>query len=122
MAKKSTKDQLFETLRAQGLRSRAARMASDAVATGRGGAGKGNEAVRGVIADLRKAADTLEERIKPGKSRARSEAAKKAARTRAKKASQRSAAAKKAAATRKKSATTRKRTSSTSRSRAKAKS
>jgi hypothetical protein len=112
---KSARDELFETLRARGLRTRAARLASDAMATGRGGAGKGTNAVRGLIADLRKAADDLEDRLTGGKSKSRSEAAKKAARTRARKANQRSAAAKKAAATRKRSG-------STTRSRSRAKS
>jgi hypothetical protein len=116
MAKKSARDELFETLRARGLRNRAARMVSDAMATGRGGAGKGSSAVRGVITDLRKAADELEDRLTGGKAKSRSTAAKKAARTRAKKSSQRSAAAKKAAATRAK------KSGSSTRSRARTKS
>jgi hypothetical protein len=123
---KSARDELFETLRARGLRSRAAKLASDAMSTGTAGAGKGQAAVRALIADLRKAADDLEDRLTGGKSKSRSEAAKKAARTRARKASQRSASAKKAAATRKKSTSTtarkstaRKGTSTRSRARAK---
>ncbi len=119
MAKKSAKDELFETLRARGLRSRAARLASDAIATGRGGAATSQSAVRGLITDLRKAADDLEDRLTGGKSKSRSEAAKKAARTRARKANQRSASAKKAAATRKKSTTSRKSTGTRSRAKAK---
>ena len=122
---KSARDELFETLRARGLRNRAARLASDAMSTGRGGAGKGQAAVRALISDLRKAADDLEDRLTGGKSKSRSEAAKKAARTRARKTTQRSTAAKKAAATRAKksgSTTTRRSTSSSSRSRARAKS
>ena len=124
MAGKSARDELFETLRARGLRNRAARVASDAFATGRGGADKGQAAVRGLISDLRKAADDLEDRLTGGKSKSRSEAAKKAARTRARKANQRSASAKKGAATRKKSTTSRSSSSRSSgtRSRSRAKS
>lgn len=106
MAKKSPREELFETLRARGLRTRAARVLSDAASTGRGGADRGTKAARGVIADLRKVADDLENRItgassSSSKSKSRSEAGKKAARTRARNADKRSASAKKAAQTRK---------------------
>jgi hypothetical protein len=100
MARKSKRDELFDTLRARGLRKRAATMLSDAASAGRGGAGKGQKAALGMIADLRKAADELEERVTGGNKR--KAAAQKAARTRARKARERSTAAKKAAATRKK--------------------
>jgi hypothetical protein len=119
MARKSRQEELFEMLRARGLRTRVARTLSDAASAGRGGASTGTTRAKGMIADLRKVADDLEERItgkSSGKSRSRSEAAKKAARTRARKANARSAAAKKAAATRKSGS------SRTTRSRAKAKS
>ena len=116
MAKKSAKDELFQTLRARGLRQRAARVVSEAVAAGRGGAGKSQGAAMGVVADLRKVADDIEGRLTG--STKRKEAAKKAAKTRARKASARSASAKKAAATRKRNSSS----SSGSRRRTKAKS
>lgn len=100
MAKQSRTDELFEMLRARGLRTRVARALSDAAGAGRSGAGASQKAAQGIIDDLRKLADELEGRI-TGKSASRSEAAKKAARTRARKATARSAAAKKGAATRK---------------------
>ena len=101
MAKSAT-DELFETLRARGLRRRAARVLSEAAGAGMAGAGRSQEAARSVLADLRKVADDVEGRI-TGKqtSSNRSEAAQKAAKTREKNANQRSAAAKKGAATRK---------------------
>ena len=101
MAKKSARDELIETLRARGLRRRAASIASDAITAGRGGADRGTAGARKVITDLRSIADELEERLTGKKSASRKEAAKKAARTRARKADARSASAKKAAATRK---------------------
>jgi hypothetical protein len=129
MAKPST-DDLFETLRARGLRRQAARILSDAAGAGKSGAGRSQEAARKIIADLRKVADDLEGRV-TGKQTGtdRSEAGKKAARTRARKADARSAAAKKGAATRKartassgtasKAKSTAKRTSSRAKSAAK---
>ena len=57
-----------------------------------------------MVGDLRKLADELEDRFTGGKTKSRSEAAQKAARTRQRKATARSAAAKKAAATRKRAA------------------
>ena len=101
MAKSAT-DELFETLRARGLRRRAARILSEAAGAGMAGAGRSQEAARSVLADLRKVADDVEGRL-TGKqtSTNRSEAAQKAAQTRARTASARSTAAKKAAATRK---------------------
>ena len=103
MAKQSRTDELFEMLRARGLRTRVARALSDAAGAGRSGAATSQKAAMGMIGDLRKLADDLEERV-TGKSSSRSEAAKKAARTRERKAKSRSAAAKKGAATRKRSA------------------
>ena len=105
MAKKnaSRSDELFELLRARGLRTRVARALSDAASTGGRASASSQTAAKKIITDLRSVADELESRL-TGKDSKRSEAAKKAARTRARKASARSASAKKAAATRKKTA------------------
>jgi hypothetical protein len=103
MASQSRTDELFEMLRARGLRTRVARALSDAAAAGRGGAATSQKAAQGIIDDLRKLADEIEDRVTGGNRSKRSEAAKKAARTRTRKANQRSASAKKAAATRKRS-------------------
>ena len=99
MAKKSRSDELFELLRARGLRTRVARALSDAASTGGRASASSQTAAKKIIADLRSVADELEGRL-TGKDSKRSEAAKKAARTRARKATARSAAAKKGAATR----------------------
>ena len=112
MARTSRDNELFDMLRARGLRKRAARLVSDAARTGRGGSAKGQGAAKAVIADLRKLADDLEDRV-TGRGTKRKEAAKKAARTRARKASARSAAAKKGAATRKKASSTGRKASTT---------
>ena len=101
MAKQSRTDELFEMLRARGLRRRAARVLSDAAGAGRSGAATSQKAAMNMVADLRKLADELEDRLTGGKASSRSEAAQKAARTRQRKATARSASAKKAAATRK---------------------
>jgi hypothetical protein len=101
MAKQSRTDELFEMLRARGLRRRAARALSDAAGAGRSGAATSQKAAMNMVADLRKLADELEDRLTGGKTSARSDAAQKAARTRQRKATARSTAAKKAAATRK---------------------
>jgi len=119
--KKSARDELFDTLRARGLRQRAARVVSEAVSAGRGGGRKSQSAAMGVVTDLRKVADDIEGRLTG--STKRKEAAKKAAKTRARKADARSASAKKAAATRRKSSssgtTRRKSASGTTRRKAK---
>jgi hypothetical protein len=120
--------ELFDRLRAQGLRKRVARLASEAVGAGRTANARGNAGARKAITELRKAADEIEDRLRGGQS-SRSTAAKKAARTRAAAATKRSTAAKKAAATRARkssgtastrrsssSGTTRRRTSSGTRS------
>ena len=108
-------DDLFETLRARGLRTRVARTVTDAVGAGKGAGGRGTKAAQGVITDLRSLADEIEDRLTGGKRGKRKAAAQKAARTRAKKARERSASAKKGAATRAKAT----RSSSSSRSTAK---
>jgi len=92
-------DQLFEMLRARGLRKRAARVVSEASTAGRGASGQLEKRARGVIKDLRGLADELEDRVSGGPAK-RKAAAKKAATTRKAKARKRSQAAKKAAATR----------------------
>jgi hypothetical protein len=96
MARKSRQDELFEMLRARGLRKRVAR--SLAEATGRANRNTPT-GVKKVASDLRALASELEDRATGGPAK-RKAAAKKAAATRKRKASQRSAAAKKAAKTR----------------------
>jgi 7-keto-8-aminopelargonate synthetase-like enzyme len=96
---KTRDDDLFGTLRARGLRKNVADTVSKAVGS-KGGAGTGaRKAVRDVIADLRKAANEIEDRASGGPAK-RSAAARKAARTRKRNAAQRSASAKKAARSR----------------------
>ena len=106
MAKKTRSDELFELLRARGLRKRAARVLSDAATTGRGASSASQATAKKLITDLRSLADELEDRV-TGKQSKRKEAAKKAARTRARKAQARSTAAKKGAATRKRASSPR---------------
>jgi hypothetical protein len=89
MAKKD-KD-LFETLRARGLRTKVARAVTD-------GGNSGEKAARKALGDLQSAADDIRARVTGSSSR--TEAALKAARTRKRKAAARSASAKKGAATR----------------------
>ena len=96
MARKSRQDELFEMLRARGLRKRLAR--SLAEATGRANRNT-PQRVKKVASDLRSLASELEDRATGGPTK-RKAAAKKAAATRKRKASQRSTAAKKAAKTR----------------------
>jgi hypothetical protein len=92
MAKKSIDPKVFRELRDSGLRKRLARD----VAAAEKDAGA---LLRRTVGDLRKLAADLEDRAKRGPQK-RSEAAKKAAKTRRRKAQTRSAAAKKAARTR----------------------
>jgi hypothetical protein len=92
MAKKSIDPKTFRELRASGLRKRLARN----VAAAEKDAGA---ALRRTATDLRQLAADLEDRAKRGPQK-RSEAAKKAAKTRRRKAQARSTAAKKAARTR----------------------
>ena len=108
-------EELFDRLRANGLRKRVARTISEAAGAGRTAGGRGEAAVRGAITDLRKLADELEDRLSGG-TKSRSAAAQKAARTRATAARKRSTAAKKAAATRAKNARTTTSRSTSSRS------
>jgi uncharacterized sporulation protein YeaH/YhbH (DUF444 family) len=96
MARKSRQDELFERLRAHGLRKRVARSLADATSRANRNTPKG---VKKVASDLRALASEIEDRATGGPAK-RKAAAKKAAATRKRKATQRSAAAKKAAKTR----------------------
>ncbi len=94
MAKKSEKD-LFDSLRESGVRKKVAKTASESAAKTKNG--KPSKAVTRTVESLKQAASDLE-RHAHGSSR--SEAARKAARTREHNARKRSEAAKKAARTR----------------------
>ncbi len=109
---KSQADVLFERLRANGLRKRVARELSQALSAASGSGP--SKAAQSRITELRKLVSDLEDRAKGGPAK-RQAAAKKAAATRKRKANDRSTAAKKAAKTRAKKST------STSRTRTKAK-
>jgi hypothetical protein len=111
MAKTSDRD-LFDKLRARGLRKSAAN--NLARAFGRADSTPPGKGARRAVTELRSLVDELEDRVKGGPAK-RQAAAKKAAATRKRKAGQRSAAAKKAAQTRRRSMRSR----STSRSRSK---
>jgi hypothetical protein len=106
---------LFDTLRARGLRKSAA--SNLAKAFGRADNSPPSKGAKRAVSELRDLLGDLEGRVGGGTSRKRKEAAKKAAATRKRKANQRSAAAKKAAQTRAKNSR-----SSGSRSRTRAKS
>jgi uncharacterized sporulation protein YeaH/YhbH (DUF444 family) len=96
VARKSRQDELFDTLRARGLRKRVAK--SIAEATGRANRNTPT-GVKKVANDLRALASEIEDRATGGPAK-RKAAAKKAANTRKRNASKRSAAAKKGARTR----------------------
>lgn len=98
MAKTKT-DDLFDHLRASGVRKKVAKALADG-ANGKNGK-KAEAMAQSAIADLRSASDAIRDRV-VNRDTKRSEAAKKAARTRKRNAAKRSAAAKKSAATRKK--------------------
>jgi hypothetical protein len=97
MAKSRVDSELFDRLRAKGLRKRVAGTLAEAVGTARGG--KTPKHVDRIISDLRGLAAELEDRAKGGPAK-REAAAKKAAATRKRNAAKRSQAAKKAARTR----------------------
>jgi uncharacterized sporulation protein YeaH/YhbH (DUF444 family) len=99
MARKSKRDELFEMLRARGLRKSVARSIADATSRTQRNTPKG---VKKVTSDLRSLASEIEDRVTGGPAK-RKAAAKKAANTRKRNASKRSAAAKKGARTRAKS-------------------
>jgi topoisomerase IA-like protein len=94
---KTLDNQLFDRLRASGIRKRVARDLSSALA--RGQSTRASKAAHGAIGDLRKLVEELEDRARGGPQKRRA-AAKKAAATRKRKATARSTAAKKAARTR----------------------
>jgi hypothetical protein len=96
MARSKREQELFDMLRARGLRKRAADTISSAAAKGNG---KLPKSVRGALEDLRGLAGEVEDRV-TGKAGKRKAAAEKAARTRKRNAAKRSAAAKKGAKTR----------------------
>jgi hypothetical protein len=99
MAKKSRGNaDLVDRLRAGGLRKSVASSVADAI--GRGNTRKQPpKAIRGVISELRKVTDEIEDRA-TGRTAKRKAAARKGAATRRRNAAQRSGAAKKAARTR----------------------
>ena len=80
MARKSRQDELFEMLRARGLRKRVARSVAEATGRANRNAPKG---VKKVASDLRALASEIEDRATGGPTK-RKAAAKKAAKTRAK--------------------------------------
>jgi hypothetical protein len=98
MAKNKQADDLFDHLRARGVRKKVAKAIADGSSSKNG---KRAEALaRSALADLRSASDAIRDRVLNRDSK-RSETAKKAARARKRNAAKRSASAKKAAATRK---------------------
>jgi hypothetical protein len=97
MARSKKEQELFDLLRARGLRKRVAD--NVAKAAGRANNGRIPKQVRNAIGDLQSLAGELEGRV-TGKSSKRKEAAAKAASTRKRNAAKRSAAAKKGARTR----------------------
>jgi hypothetical protein len=96
MAKKRKDEDLFERLRALGMRKGRARKVSESL---HNSTRKAPKAARRAIADLTGAASEVQDRISQGPQKRR-KAAEKAARTRAKNAKKRSNSAKKAARTR----------------------
>ena len=94
MAKAKRDEQLFQRLRAHGLRKRPAEIVSE-----HNGRGRPAKAVTQVVSDLNKLVRYVEDRVSGGPQK-RQAAAKKAAKTRQAKGQSRSNAAKKAARTR----------------------
>src|SRR3954468_2682124 len=109
MAKNRNSD-LFSFLRSQGLRKSVARALSDLESGGRDARGNAEKLARRVIGDLRAAADTIEKRLDIGGAGTRSNASRKAGRTRKRSSAKRSSAAKKGTATRSRKTTERKST------------
>lgn len=99
MAKQKRDQDLFDRLRANGLRKRVAGMLADQPGKG---ASRAPRPARDAVANLRSMLSELEDRVQGGPAK-RKAAAKKAARTRKAKAAKRSASAKKGARARAKS-------------------
>ena len=99
MAKNKQTEDLFDHLRANGVRKKVAKAIADGA--NRTNGTRAEALAQTAIADLRSASEAIKDRVVNRDSN-RSEAAKKAARTRKRNAAKRSAAGKKAAATRKK--------------------
>jgi hypothetical protein len=100
LARTKKEQELFDLLRARGLRKRVA--SSVANAAGKADGGRVPKQVRNVIGDLQALVGEVEDRV-TGRASRRSAAAAKAARTRKRNAAKRSTAAKKGARTRAKS-------------------
>jgi len=118
-----TERDLFDTLRARGLRKSAAE--NLARAFGQADSSPPSKGAKRAVSELRDLVSELESRVGRGggtKSKSRSEAAKKAAATRKRKANERSRAAKKAAQTRAKGSSSRTTSSRGRSTRSKAKS
>jgi hypothetical protein len=98
LAKNKQSDDLFDHLRASGVRKKVARTIADGASAKN--AKKAEALAQNALADLRSASEAIRDRVLNRDSK-RGEAAKKAARTRKRRAAKRSASAKKAAATRK---------------------
>ena len=99
MARSKREQELFDLLRARGLRKQVARKLSSAASKTNGSL---PQPVRSALDDLSALSREVEDRV-TGKGNKRSEAASKAARTRKRNAAKRSAAAKRGARTRAKS-------------------
>jgi hypothetical protein len=95
MARNKNTD-FFSFLRSQGLRKRVAKALSDLEAGGKDARGNAENVGRRVIADLRGAADQIEQRLNLSGSGTRRRAAKKSAKTRKRATAKRRPAAKKA--------------------------
>lgn len=110
MADKREED-LFDLLRARGLRKRLARSIAELDGNRRRAGAKGDRMARKAVEDLEEAAENIRNRVLRS-DRKQSRGAKKAAQTRARNAAKRSASAKKGAQTRSKVARTRAKASS----------
>jgi hypothetical protein len=95
---KTTDNELFDRLRASGIRKRVARDLASAADSAR--SWQASKTTQATIAQLRSILDELEDRARGGPAARRSTAAKKAAATRKRQAAARSAAAKRGARTR----------------------
>src|SRR4051794_31875834 len=103
MARKKGNDDLFDILRARGLRKSVAKTIAEAQNGSKGGGRKAETLARDALADLRAAGDAIRSRLIDDDGAKRSAAGKKAAATRKRNAAKRSTAAKKGAQTRAKS-------------------